>query len=449
MESESPNEVAVIGAGLVGTLHSIYLAKHGYHVRLYEGRGDVRATRNPESLIGRSVNLTLSMRGQEALKAVGLEAAVLQNAIPVRGRMVHEISGSTYSQAYGTNGECIYSVNRQNLLQLLLNEAEEFDNIDILFSHKLDRIDFAHKELTLSTDKGEQIREKMDFCFGCDGAFSTVRRQMDHFSGVNYTQHYIDAPYKQLNIPPNDNGEHALECNYLHVWPRGEFVLIALPNLDYSFTATLFMPKEKFKAIDDQDKLLTFFNDYFPDAVPLIGEERLVADYLENRERNFKSIKCDTLYTEGVLLMGDAAHAMVPFYGQGMNTGFEDCLIFSELLQQHGKNLHKAVSQYAEERCKDTHVIVDLALENYIKLRSRVNSSWYHLERKFEEVLYWLFPNDFKPQYSMVAFTRIPYSTVVAIDARRKRIVKYGPLLILIISFYLLTAFIFHLLSLN
>lgn len=147
--------------------------------------------------------------------------------------------------------------------------------------------------------------------------------------------------------------------------------------------------------------------------------------------------------------MGDAAHAMVPFYGQGMNTGFEDCLIFSELLQQHGKDLHKAASQYAEERCKDTHAIVDLALENYIKLCSGVNSTWYHLERKFEEVLYWLFPNDFKPQYSMVAFTRIPYSTVVAIDAKQKKIVKYVPLLILVLSFYLLAAFIFHMLSLN
>ena len=447
MESESPNGVSVIGAGLVGILHAICLAKRGYYVRLYEARDDVRAMGKTESLSGRSVNLTLSMRGQEALKAVGLEAAVLKHAIPVYGRMVHEVSGLIYSQAYGTNGQCIYSVNRHNLIQLLLNKAEKFDNIDLLFSHKLDRIDFARKELTLSTDKGEKVKEKMGFCFGCDGAFSSVRRQMDHVSGVNYSQRYIDAPYKQLSIPPNDKGEHALERNYLHIWPRGEFVLIALPNPDYSFTATLFMPKEKFKAIDDQDKFLAFFNDHFHDAIPLIGKKNLVADYFANSESNFKSIKCDTLYAEeGVLLMGDAAHAMVPFYGQGMNTGFEDCLIFSELLQQHGKDLHKAASQYAKERCKDTHAICDLALENYIKLRSRVNSRFYHLERKFEEILYWLFPDDFKPQYSMVAFTRIPYSTVVAIDARQKKIVKYGPI-VFIISLYLLAAFIFHLLS--
>lgn len=232
MDSASHGQVVVIGAGLVGSLNAISLAQQGFHVRLYEARNDVRTVGQSahDSVSRRSVNLTLSMRGQEALRAVGLESAVLENAVPVYGRMIHEVCGSTYPQAYGIDNQCIYSVNRSDLSKLLLNKAEKYDNIDLLFSHKLDGIDFAHKELTLSNDKGEKVTEKMDFCFGCDGAFSMVRKQMDRFSSLNYTQEYVDADYKQLNIPPNEKGEHAMEYNYLHIWPRHEFFLIALPN---------------------------------------------------------------------------------------------------------------------------------------------------------------------------------------------------------------------------
>ena len=266
---------------------------------------------------------------------------------------------------------------------------------------------------------------------------------MDHVSGINYKQEYTDV-YKELIIPPDDRGEPAMEINYLHIWPRDEFILIALPNKNHSFTATLFMPKKRFSAIKDENDVIKFFNCHFHDVIPLIGKEKLAADYFRNNTNGFKSIKCDPHYIEeGALLMGDAAHAMVPFYGQGMNTGFEDCFIFSNLLQQYGNDLYKAAKQYNEERRKDTYAICDLALENYTKLRTHVNSKFYNIERKVDGLLHWLFPRSFIPLYSMVAFSTIPYSTVVKRNKKQRQIVQksfivmFITLLLLIIAVYI------------
>ena len=433
MESSKESaSVAVIGGGLVGSLHAIYLARNGYYVRLYEARPDMRVDK---TIGGRSINLALSLRGQEALREVGLEITVLDKAVPMYGRMIYQLDGSTYSLAYGVGKQCLYSVSRRMLNELLLTEVEKYPNFELVFAHKLTRVDFKQKKLILQDSQGEEVSRKTDFCFGCDGTFSTVRRQMDRYSGLNYSQDYTEHAYKELTIPADDNGDYVMKPNYLHIWPRHEFMLIALPNPDGSFTVTLFMPRTMFAAIKDQDELLRFFQQYFPDVISRIGQAKLVEDYFKNAVGKFVSVKCYPHYIEeGALLLGDAAHAMVPFYGQGMNAGFEDCLVFSEVLKQHGGNLHKASQQYSASRYKDAHAICDLALYNYIEMRSHVSSRLFLLRRRLDRWLYWLFPRHFIPLYSMVTFSRIPYNTVVQRAARQDRMVQRGVMFVSVLG---------------
>ncbi|XP_065913790.1 kynurenine 3-monooxygenase-like [Dysidea avara] len=425
--SRGPADVVVVGGGLVGPLQAIFLAKHGHRVRLYEARDDIRTNKQ---IGGRSINLALSVRGREALKAVGVEDIVMEKAIPMYGRMIHSIDGKQYSLAYGVGDQCIYSVDRRALNMLLLDEAEKCDNVELHFSHKLTRVHFSKddKKSTLVFSEGKN-EEKIntDFCFGCDGAYSAVRRQMDRQSGLDYSQEYIPHAYKELTIPadPNTN-KYALEKNYLHIWPRQEFMLIALPNLDESFTVTLFMPRKIFAGLNTSDDILRFFEEHFPDVISKIGRERLVKDFLTNETGKLMSLKCWPHYIEeGALLLGDAAHAMVPFYGQGMNAGFEDCLVFSELLQQNG-DLHKTARLYSEERYKDSYAICDLAMYNYLEMRSHVNNPMFLLRRQLDRYLHHLFPRHFIPLYTMVSFSRIRYSKVVERAAKQDKLVRRG-----------------------
>ena len=426
--SKEPADVVVIGGGLVGSLQAIFLAKHGHRVRLYEAREDIRTNKE---IGGRSINLALSVRGREALKEVGLQVVVMEKAIPMFGRMVHSIDGKQYPLMYGMGEQCIYSVDRRALNVLLLDEAEKRDNIELHFTHKLVRVQFSKDKISKSKvlfSKGQSENlVQTDFCFGCDGVYSVLRRQMDRQSGLDYSQQYIPHGYKELTIPadPNTN-DYALEKNYLHIWPRQEFMLIALPNPNQSFTVTLFMPGEIFASIKNADDILQFFQEHFPDLIPKIGRERLIKDFLTNETGKLMTLKCYPHYIEeGALLLGDAAHAMVPFYGQGMNAGFEDCLVFSELLQQNG-DLHKAARLYSEERYKDSCAICDLAMYNYIEMRSHVSNPVFLLRRQFDRFLHWLFPHHFIPLYSMVAFTRIPYSKVVERAAKQDKLVQQG-----------------------
>ena len=421
--TEQSANVVVVGGGLVGSLQAIYLARSGYHVRLYEARGDMRLDKR---IGGRSINLALSLRGQEALREVGLENIVLEKAIPMYARMIHQLDGSTYSLAYGVGNQCLYSVSRRTLNELLLCEVEEYTNVELIFSHKLMRADFTEKRLILSNAQGGEVSSKIDFCFGCDGTFSAVRRQMDRHSGLDYSQEYTEHAYKELTIP-SVNDQYIMKPHYLHIWPRHEFMLIALPNPDHTFTATLFMPKKMFAAIKDKNELLEFFQKYFPDVIAKIGQDRLMEDYFKNAVGKFVSLKCYPHYIEeGVLLLGDAAHAMVPFYGQGMNAAFEDCLVFSQLLKQHGGDLNKAACQYSMDRYKDAYAICDLALYNYTEMRSHVSSRLFLLRRRLDRWLYWLFPQHFIPLYSMVTFSRLPYHTVVQRAASQDRMVWCG-----------------------
>ncbi|CAI8044973.1 Kynurenine 3-monooxygenase [Geodia barretti] len=305
-EPEDGNKgVTIVGGGLVGSLLAVSLGQRGLRVHLHESRSDIRRA---AEVSGRSINLALSRRGREAVRAVGLEDEVLSTAIPMRARMIHPVSGNQYSIPYGTKrDDCIYSVNRRALNELLLTKAEESPNISI---HTLVFSDGATGKKTVQTE----------FVFGCDGAHSTVRRQMMRWGRLNYQQEYIQHGYRELTMPPTPSGDLPWNQTFLHIWPHHEFMMIALPNRDKSFTLTLFMPCSVFESIRNEKSLLAFFPAHFPDSINKIGVERLYKDYFANPQGKMISVKCSPHFMAGnTLILGDAAHAVVPFYGQGMN----------------------------------------------------------------------------------------------------------------------------------
>ena len=431
--------VAVIGGGLVGPLHAMLLAKKGLLVDLYEARQDIRQSSNVGDR-NRSINLTICVRGKEALREVGLEDTVLESAIPVDARMIHSLSGEMSAQPYGKRGQCLYSINRQILNELLLTKAEAAPRVSVHFEHKLIRANLEEKSLVFQVEKGEKM-VKTDFIFGCDGAHSTVRQHMMRWrpGRLDYRQEYLGHGYKELTMPPTAIGEFAMPTNYLHIWPRQEFMMIALPNDDHTFTLTLFMPFREFESIEKEEDLLAFFRKHFPDSIGKIGVERLVRDYFNNPTESLFYVKCRPHFmAESTLILGDAAHAIVPFYGQGVNAGFEDCLILYNLLEQFNNNLQKAATRYSETRWKDTDTIADLSLSNYMELRAHVNSRIFLLRKYLDAKLHTLFPTRFIPLYTMVAFERRPYHKAIEQDRRQKRFINKTLLFLTITSIIVL-----------
>ena len=421
---DEPAHVVVVGGGLVGALQALLLAKRGFKVDLFEKRQDIRKMAEVQ---GRSINLALSHRGKSALKEAGLEGVVLDNAIPMYCRKIHSLDGKLSAQPYGKKGQCIYSVDRQNLNKLLLDSADRHPNISLNFEHQLSRAKLENKRLTfLKGDHKTEVNVRMDFIFGCDGAFSTVRRQMMRYGRLDYSQVYIEHGYKELTMPAVD-GNFAMDQNCLHIWPRGEFMMIGLPNQDRSFTMTLFMPYAIFESIDTEEDLLAFFMKHFPDSLPKIGANRLVQDYFKNPTGSLISVKCKPHYmARSTVILGDAAHAIVPFYGQGMNAGFEDTLIFYEYLEQTENNLEEAASLYSTNHWQDCHTIADLSFYNYLEMRSHTASRLFVARKYLDNFLHFLFPRTFIPLYTMVAFTRIPYAEVVRRNERQRKFVDAG-----------------------
>jgi len=432
--------VAVIGGGLVGPLHAMLLAKKGFLVDLYEARQDIRQSSNVGDR-SRSINLALSVRGREALRKVGLEDTVLESAIPMNARMIHSPSGELSAQPYGKKGQCIYSIDRQILNELLLTKAEAAPGVSVHFEHKLKRANLEEKTLVFQVGekKVQEKTVKTDFIFGCDGAHSKVRRQMMRWGELNYSQQYIEHGYKELTMPPTASGDFAMPTNYLHIWPRQEFMMIALPNDDRTFTLTLFMPFTDFEAVKKEEDLLVFFRKHFPDSIDKIGKERLVRDYSRNPTGKLFYVKCRPHFMAGnTLILGDAAHAIVPFYGQGMNAGFEDCLIFYNLLEQFSNNLQKAATAYSETRWKDTDAIADLSLSNYKEMRADVNSWFFRRRKHLDNILHRLFPTRFIPLYTMVAFERRPYHEAFEQSRWQKSFVNKTLLFLTIMSIIVL-----------
>ena len=320
----------------------------------------------------------------------------------------------------------------------VLTNAETKRGISVHFEHKLTRANLEEKTLVFQVGQ-ENFQEKIvktDFIFGCDGVYSTVRRQMMRWGRLNYSQEYIEHGYKELTMP---NKDFAFPVNYLHIWPRQEFMMVALPNWDCSFTLTLFMPFKIFESIETEKELIAFFTKHFPDSVDKIGVERLVQDYFRNPTGKLSSVKCYPHFMAGsTVILGDAAHALVPFYGQGMNAGFEDCLIFCSLLEQFDNDLHKAATKYSETCWKDSYAIVDLSLYNYIEMSTHVNSRIFLLRKYLDNILHAFLPRTFIPLYTMVAFERRPYHEAIEQSHWQKSFVNKTLLFLTITSIIVL-----------
>ncbi|XP_059612917.1 kynurenine 3-monooxygenase [Phlebotomus argentipes] len=423
---ENP-DVSIVGGGLVGSLLALHLGKKGYQVHLYEFRDDVRTT---ELIGGRSINLALSVRGRKALAAVGLEDVILKHAIPMRGRMIHDLNGKRRIVPYDkTKNQCIYSVGRKYLNEVLLNASERYPNIHLNFNHKLMDMRVEETQMTFKNPKTDEVKEvATDMIIGCDGAFSAVRRHMISRPGFDFSQTYIEHGYLELCIPPTASGDFAMPHNFLHIWPRGKFMMIALPNQDKSWTVTLFMPFENFDMLQTPKDLLDFFGTHFADSIQLIGKERLIKDFFKIKPQTLVMIKCRPYHiSNNVLLMGDAAHAMVPFYGQGMNAGFEDCSILSEILDRSpNMDFYSAIREFSAKRWEDAFAICDLAMYNYVEMRDLVNRRSYLWRKKLDDFLFWFMPNTWMPLYNTVSFSHMPYRKCIENREWQNRVLNWS-----------------------
>jgi kynurenine 3-monooxygenase len=417
--------IVIVGAGLVGSLLAIYLAKRGYNVKIFERRPDMRKTKiNTE----RSINLALSDRGLLALEKVGLADEVKKIAIPMHGRYIHNLDGSTAFQPYGKEGQYINSVSRA-MLNMKLADVAKQHGIDIFFNAKCIAIDWSSNKVEFeNTTSFQRTGKKADVIFGADGAFSATRLQHQlHFDRFEYHQFYIDCGYKELSILPDANGEFAIIKNALHVWPRKDFMMIALPNLDGSFTCTLFFPFEgepSFASLTTKKKVVAFFSETFPDAFPLMPT--LVQDFFRNPTSSLVTVKCfPWIRKDRFALIGDAAHAIVPFYGQGMNCGFEDCRILDELIYKHDDDWRTILQEYQTQRKPDADAIADLAVENFIEMRERTADPKFLLQKKIEARLHEKYPEKWIPAYTQVTFSPdIRYSDALKRSSHQEMIMQ-------------------------
>ncbi|WP_111669218.1 FAD-dependent oxidoreductase [Algoriphagus litoralis] len=407
------NEITILGAGLIGSLMAIYLKRQGLEVAMYDKRPDKR--KNPYSEAGRSINMALSHRGWKSLEQVGLKDKVMPFAIPMYGRRIHDEHGGTTFVPYGKADQAIYSISRGNFNQLLVEEAERL-GAEIHFEHKCLDVNFRTNEVCFESPEGEKkLTPKV--VIGADGAYSALRMSMQKQIRFNYRQEYISHGYKELTIPATASGDFAMDPNALHIWPRGKFMLIALPNPDKSFTCTLFLPFEGtkvcFEKIQDEKDLETVFRAYFDDAYHLMPD--LKTEFFKNPTAALVNIECYPWVQGHSILLGDASHAMVPFYGQGMNCGFEDCSILNGLIEKLGTNSWSLVfEKFQKNRKPDTDAICQLAMENFIEMRDSVSSPKFLLRKKIEAKLHELYPKEWIPLYTMVTFTDMSYAEAYA-----------------------------------
>lgn len=418
------NRSTVVGAGLVGSLLAIYLAKRGEKVEVYERRPDMRKA---SISAGKSINLALSDRGLKALRGVGIEQEILDISIPMKGRMVHMTDGSVSFQPYGKEGQSILSVSRGELNRKLMTLAESHENVTLHFNQRCTGVDLDGATCTFVDDgTGAETVAQADRLYGTDGAFSAVRGRMQFTDRFNYSQQYLEHGYKELTIPPTPDGGFRLEKHCLHIWPRGNYMLIALPNLDGSFTCTLFFPFEgerSFASLQTAEDVTAFFEEVFADAVPHMPT--LVEDYFANPTASLVIVRCAPWnHKDKALLLGDAAHAIVPFYGQGMNAGFEDCTVFDELAQTMWDDKEAMFNRFSELRKPDGDAISDLALRNFIEMRDLVADEQFLLRKRIEKVLNERHPMQWIPLYSMVTFSHMRYSDALAYGKRHDRIME-------------------------
>lgn len=402
-------KIHVVGAGLVGPLMAIYLAKKGFDVELHERRGDMRKSKVEA---GRSINLAITARGWKALEDVGLKGQVSPIAIPMKGRMVHDQQGNTSLQPYGqTDAEVIYSASRGTLNIMLLDAAEKFPNVKIKFSRRCTGYDIARGVLDFADDAGKIEHVQAETVIAADGAWSAVRKSMlGALPNYNYSQSFLEYGYKELVIPASAGGGFRIEKNALHIWPRKSFMMIALPNADGDFTATLFYPNDGFSALKTPADVQEFFMREFPDAVPHMPQ--LTQDFFANPTGALVTVKCAPWHAGGkALLIGDAAHAIVPFFAQGMNSGFEDCTALDSLINSDNPDWESVFRSFASLRKPNADAIADMAVENFIEMRDSVTDPVFLLKKKVGFELEKRWPGKFIPRYSMVIFhPEIPYA---------------------------------------
>ncbi len=406
----SKQKATIVGAGLAGSLLAVYLAHQGFTVDVYERRPDMRKA---QISAGRSINLALSMRGIHALREVGVLDNLMKDAIPMRGRMMHSLSGELAFQPYGKSAdESINSISRGGLNIALMDAAEATGRVRFFYNQRCVGVNLANSELHLRDEtSGQTSRAQADVIFACDGAFSAVRLEMMKTARFNFSQDYLAHGYKELSIPPLPDGGFRMEKNALHIWPRGSHMLIALPNPDGSFTCTLFLPfdgENSFSKLNHPALVQPFFETQFPDAVPLLPA--LQDEFFENPTGDLVTIRAFPWFVnEKALLVGDAAHAIVPFYGQGMNCAFEDCTILNECIERHGSNWAAVFSEFQNLRKQNADAIAQLALDNFIEMRDKVADPVFLMKKALEIKLEQTFPGKFLSTYARVTFHRAPY----------------------------------------
>jgi kynurenine 3-monooxygenase len=426
----------LIGSGLAGGLLAAYLGRRGYDVDLYERRADPR---EGNIIGGRSINLALSTRGIHALEQLGIADEVLQHAIPMRGRMIHPAGAgpAPIFVPYDVDPKkCINSIGRAALNTTVIEAAQRYPNVRVMFNHRCTDVDLTEPVAYLETEMGQAGKDQLipargDAVIGVDGAFSAVRQSMQKkLENFEYDESYLPHGYKELTIPPGPGGSWQMERNALHIWPRKSFMMIALPNPDGSFTCTLFWEFEgprSFATTKTDDQVCGFFREEFPDAVPLIPT--LLEDFKDNPTGSLVTIRCAPwFYREKVALVGDAAHAVVPFYGQGMNAAFEDCVVLDECLEKFPDNRERAFAEYFVRRKENADALADLAIENFIEMRDKTASRAFRAKKKLDHLLEALLPGIYLPLYTMVTFTRIPYAQA-ARRARRQDCIIYASLI--------------------
>lgn len=412
---QSTKHITLVGAGLIGSLLAIILAKRGYSVNVYERRPDMR---REKIIAGRSINLALSDRGWLALELAGVGDDIRKVAVPMPGRMVHNVDSSVVFQPYGKGNQAINSVSRGGLNMTLMKLADEFPNVQFFFNHRCADIDHDTATAHFHNDiTGADVAVKSDLVIGSDGAFSAVRMRLQKNDRFDFSQTYIPHGYKELTISAAPDGGFLMEKNALHIWPRGDFMLIALPNQNGTFTCTLFLPFEgnpSFEMLKTKQDVQKFFEETFPDAIALMPT--YLDDFFMNPTSSLCLIRCfPWSYKDKVMLIGDSAHAIVPFYGQGMIAGFEDCRVLNELLDKYNDDWAVVLPEYERSRKPNGDAIADLALRNFVEMRDLVAQPEFLLRKKIESVLSQKFPEKYVPLYTLVTFSpHVEYKDALA-----------------------------------
>ncbi|XP_011878991.1 PREDICTED: kynurenine 3-monooxygenase [Vollenhovia emeryi] len=433
------SRIAIVGGGLVGALAASFFAKRGHRVAIYEYRSDIRL----EKSSGQSINLALSFRGREALKAIGLENVLVKHGTSMRGRMLHDKDGNLKEVLYDSvKGNCIYSINRRFLNMVLLDAAEKYPEVQLNFNRKLMDADLENGKMQfLNTNTGITEEAEADLIIGADGAHSKIRNIMTKQPLFSCSQTHVDHAYVEISVPRREDNEFAMSGNNLHIWPRGEFMMSSLPNEDRTFTGNLFAPFHVFEKLKTPEALLSFYTEHFPDFLQLIGEESLLKQFFEKKPQTLISVKCKPYHVGKTIIVGDAAHAMVPFYAQGMNTGFEDILVLDEIMERYDSDFAKILPKYSELRYDNGHAICDLAMYNYLEMRDLVARKSFLFRKLLDNILFTLIPNYWVPLYFTVQFTRMSFRECVTNKEWQDKVLKIGVLCLGFLIFAVLVGF--------